>query len=140
MSDLDGHERSDSHKSLTFCAWMGQHLWKEWKQKARSVVTKKEISFIPKLEQFIFNMIKKEIDPSCGSNIHNPSWILKTNIKDYDDTFWQLHFENNDLFINITDEKVQGLRKLMGSKWQDVNYNLCKDKDELEKKQLWKTD
>eukprot|EP00961_Rhodomonas_salina_P217589 2940375-Rhodomonas_salina.1 len=28
----------------------------------------------------------------------------------------------------------------MGSKWQDVDYNLCKDKDELEKKQLWKTD
>eukprot|EP00961_Rhodomonas_salina_P271870 3673420-Rhodomonas_salina.2 len=105
MSDSDGHERRDSHKSLTFCAWMGQHRWNEWKQKARSVATKKEISFVPKLVQFIFDTIKKEIDPSRGCNIHNPSRILKTNIKDYDDAFWQLRFENNDLFINITDEK-----------------------------------
>eukprot|EP00961_Rhodomonas_salina_P031054 417903-Rhodomonas_salina.1 len=75
-------------------------------------------------------MIKKEIDPSRDCNIYNPSLILKTNIEDYDDAFWQLRFENNDVFINITDEKVQGLQKLMGSKWQDVYYNPCKSKEE----------
>eukprot|EP00961_Rhodomonas_salina_P153410 2065633-Rhodomonas_salina.1 len=142
MSDSDSHDKRDSYKNLTFCAWMGQHSWKEWNllQQARSVATKKQIVFIPKLAQFIFNAIKQEIDPTHGSNIHNPSCILKTNIEDYDDTYWLHKFENNDLFIDVTDEEVNGLRKLMGSKWQDVGYNLCRDQAELEKKQLWKTD
>eukprot|EP00961_Rhodomonas_salina_P183303 2474182-Rhodomonas_salina.1 len=142
MSDSDSHDKRDGHKNLTFCAWMGQHSWKEWKQQARSDARKKQIVFIPKLAQFIFNAIKQEIDPTRGRNIHNPSRILKTNIEDYDDTYWLHKFEKNNLFIDITDEKVNGLqvRKLMVSKWQDVGYNLCRDQSELEKKQLWKTD
>lgn len=122
---------------------MGQHSWKEWKQQARSVATKKEIAFIPKVQQFIFDMIKPEIDPSRGRNLHNKGRIMKTNIEDYDDTFWQNKFETQEsgkLLLIVSDEKVQGLRKLMGSKWQDVKYNLCQDQAQLAQKQEWKID
>eukprot|EP00961_Rhodomonas_salina_P119067 1602519-Rhodomonas_salina.1 len=116
MSDSESNDRQDSYKSLTFCSWMGQHSWKEWKQQARSVATKKEIAFIPKVAQFIFDTIKKESDPARALNraIFNQNWVLKTSIKVYDDMFWQQRFENNDLFIMINDEKCVGLRKLMG--------------------------
>eukprot|EP00961_Rhodomonas_salina_P049833 669627-Rhodomonas_salina.1 len=51
MSDLDSHNKGYCYNNLTFCAWMGQHCWKEWKQQALLVATKKQIVFIPKLAQ-----------------------------------------------------------------------------------------
>eukprot|EP00961_Rhodomonas_salina_P233669 3157866-Rhodomonas_salina.1 len=84
----------------------------------------------------------KESDPARAlkRDIFNQNWVLMTSIKDYVNAFWQHQFENNDLFIVINDEKCVGLRKLMGSKWQDICYNLCRNQAELERKQLWKTD